>query len=602
MNDKISESDQPFVFPTDQIRWRSFYQLATEIVVPPKYSAQLIFEEAINMIFDWVEKKIHYPIPEEARRYDDGFVIAITDDNPVFRCATIPRENCWGVRLNQPTPPCEDDHVIPGRIWTTDIALNHDGENHVHLGVQIRCIFTLRNKPPAPLYFSQPQIINDITNRYTLRDVRKMDGKPWILEKKYEINKFYDFLISPNRTLPVIVLTQISPVRYPKRLFSFTLDDRMLARTGQGLAHVVCIPSALESVWMQKVGKVWASAQGAVRIYWSKLDFQNDTPATHPIVIPNQPGPWLGRPGIDWQFTDGANGKDVGIFLLREVLENCATKNMDWSHYMFYPEIKSRQVALLQEQRKTEMAQNDAFAEENMSLQSRLKKMKAEHTREVDILQKKIAVQTEQLEEYQKLIQVNKSLVETYKSQLEQEKRENFMLRQQGDDLRLALKTKSGNSEEMTLAIPDNYEDMPEWVEKNLVGRLILHPRAIHHLNKALFQEISLVYQALILLANSYRNMRLGMKGAKEEWEAELAWLKLEYGFSISSSQVGKQGDQYYVKYPFNEQKMRFLEYHLRKGVVKEDRFCLAIYFFWDEQNKQVVVGWLPSHLDNRLT
>jgi hypothetical protein len=47
---------------------------------------------------------------------------------------------------------------------------------------------------------------------------------------------------------------------------------------------------------------------------------------------------------------------------------------------------------------------------------------------------------------------------------------------------------------------------------------------------------------------------------------------------------------------------MRFLEYHLRKGVAKDERFCLAIYFLWDEQEKKVVVGWLPSHLDNRMT
>jgi hypothetical protein len=32
---------------------------------------------------------------------------------------------------------------------------------------------------------------------------------------------------------------------------------------------------------------------------------------------------------------------------------------------------------------------------------------------------------------------------------------------------------------------------------------------------------------------------------------------------------------------------MQFLEYHLRKGIAKDDRFCLAIYFFWDEQEKK---------------
>jgi hypothetical protein len=131
------ESDKLVVIPTDQIKWRSFYQLATEIVVPQRYSAQLVFDESINMIFDWIQEKIRASIPKELRHYDDSFVITITDDHPVLRCATIPQENCWSARLTQPTPPCEDNHVIPGRIWTTDIALNHDGKNHVRLGVQI---------------------------------------------------------------------------------------------------------------------------------------------------------------------------------------------------------------------------------------------------------------------------------------------------------------------------------------------------------------------------------------------------------------------------------------------------------------------------------
>jgi hypothetical protein len=277
------------------------------------------------------------------------------------------------------------------------------------------CFYSDQKNLRYLFYFSQPRIINDLANRYGLRDVRRMEGKPWILEKKSDINQFYDLLISPHRTLPVILLTQINPIRYPRRLFSFTLNDQMLAKDGQGLAHVVCLPSLLESVWIQKVGKVWAAAQGAARIYWSKLNFQDDTPSTHPIVIPNQPGPWLGRPGIDWKFTDGANEKEVRPFLLREILEHCATKNMDWSHYMFYPEIKNRQVELEQEQRKAEMAQKDIYAEENMSLQSRLEKLKTDHAQEIGMLQKKITTQTEQLKEYQELLQINKSLVAYYK-------------------------------------------------------------------------------------------------------------------------------------------------------------------------------------------
>ena len=33
-----------------------------------------------------------------------------------------------------------------------------------------------------------------------------------------------------------------------------------------------------------------------------------------------------------------------------------------------------------------------------------------------------------------------------------------------------------------------------------------------------------------------------------------------------------------------------------------EIRWWMRRYFFWDEDTNQVVVGWLPSHLSNRIS
>ena len=62
------------------------------------------------------------------------------------------------------------------------------------------------------------------------------------------------------------------------------------------------------------------------------------------------------------------------------------------------------------------------------------------------------------------------------------------------------------------------------------------------------------------------------------------------------------EADAYYVRHPqpSGDRKVapyRLLDLHLRKGNSTNPRYCLAIYFFWDETAKQVVVGWLPSHL-----
>lgn len=68
---------------------------------------------------------------------------------------------------------------------------------------------------------------------------------------------------------------------------------------------------------------------------------------------------------------------------------------------------------------------------------------------------------------------------------------------------------------------------------------------------------------------------------------------------AITDTAAGMQGDTYYVQY---HGKKRKLERHLAKGSNKDCRYCLRIYFFWDDQDQIVVVGDLPHHLDTSAT
>lgn len=96
--------------------------------------------------------------------------------------------------------------------------------------------------------------------------------------------------------------------------------------------------------------------------------------------------------------------------------------------------------------------------------------------------------------------------------------------------------------------------------------------------------------------------MRMSVEGAKNAYDAGTKRLGLRHDGSITQERAGHEGDEYYVRYPIGTQTRHFLELHLRKGSSKDERYCLAIYFFWDDDTQQVVVGWLPSHLDNRRT
>jgi hypothetical protein len=88
---------------------------------------------------------------------------------------------------------------------------------------------------------------------------------------------------------------------------------------------------------------------------------------------------------------------------------------------------------------------------------------------------------------------------------------------------------------------------------------------------------------------------------AGRSWHLELTTGKISsgYRFGISGSRAGEQGDEYFVPY---RGRKRFLEWHLKKGNSRDPRRDLRIYFFWDEEDEEIVLGYLTGHLDNRLT
>lgn len=138
---------------------------------------------------------------------------------------------------------------------------------------------------------------------------------------------------------------------------------------------------------------------------------------------------------------------------------------------------------------------------------------------------------------------------------------------------------------------------LPEWAEKN-ADRIVIHSRALNASKKSLYENPATVYVALELLAGAYREHRLGLVD-KNTFSEQLAEAGLQFAGSVAANVAGSQGDDYFINW---EGRRRFLEFHLLKGGGRDERFCLRIYFFWDEPNKKVVVGWLPSHLSNSLS
>jgi hypothetical protein len=162
------------------------------------------------------------------------------------------------------------------------------------------------------------------------------------------------------------------------------------------------------------------------------------------------------------------------------------------------------------------------------------------------------------------------------------------------------LLSKLTQKPEEVIPIPSTLEDLSDWQEY-VAGQVVFAPRALRAATKFVFAEPQLVYRSILLLANEYRSMRLGVSDdARERYQQHLGELKLKDGLSISESRSGEQKDDYFIDHPLHPGKRIMLDHHLRRGTDRDPRNLLRIYFHWDDEEGLVIVGWLPGHLETR--
>ena len=545
---------------------RTTYQLSSAYPASPA-TIDAKFEEACKTVLRWVKGKNRLPGPLPQSGWD-GQSFRLEWPGQKVELIAIPEEGIWSFRLEHPDMPFMDQPAIPGRTWTTDIALTKRKEVFF-VGVRIFCASLPYGD--AEVSLTRPKIVVDLANRPGLMDLRSLSQEPWMLNTEQDLKEFRSFLVDKRRSLPVVVLTQPDRTRFDVSLSDYVLDPVELAKRTIGLAHIVQMPWELGYKWTEMVGKLWSVFLGAVRTYMPSLDLQTDPPFWHPstfaekIVFWKQPND--NRVG-EGPFTD---------FLVERLHQFAATRRIEWGGTLFLSEARTRQA---------EVARRKA---------SETSDWKMLYEEQIGALETKIKELEQEAGEY------SDDALRTAKER-DAYKDENRQLRFQVDTLRQALSERTGGKSETDIHIPDNYDDMCEWAAKYLIGRVVLHPRALRGLKDANYEDVRLVYRSLLILANEYRNQCLGRQGGKDAFEMRIAALSLRFAPSISKERAGEQGEDYYVRFPTQSSPRRFLDWHLRKGSTKDDRYCLAIYFFWDDNTQQVVVGWLPSHLDNRMT
>ncbi|KAK0039497.1 hypothetical protein Bpfe_031084 [Biomphalaria pfeifferi] len=145
--------------------------------------------------------------------------------------------------------------------------------------------------------------------------------------------------------------------------------------------------------------------------------------------------------------------------------------------------------------------------------------------------------------------------------------------------------------------LPDSLAGLELWAASR-ADQLLILPRALAEAKRATVSNVRLVYDALSMLADTYVATKL-CQLPRDALMRRCRELGLSIGRSVDPSRAGSEGDEYFVTY---KGRRRFLESHVGRGTSRDPRYTVRIYFFYDEEDHVVVVGWLPTHLSCSLT
>lgn len=465
----------------------------------------------------------------------------------------------WSARFDE-----ADKHVAQ-RTWTTEMGIGMGKDGRLVFGVRLSCS---EMGAHIPYERTIPWFVRGVIERGGARlDGVLIGDQVAFLDSFSEVQALADLLTSPSRTAPVIVLSTGVGSRDRS---DTTLDADELRRRTLGAAHVFVLSGTGSFHLSDLLGREFSVYQRGVRTYFPGMDPEKDLPSSHPLLLEgrvNDPA-GIGREGFLRQLSARALQVGAQRSDRDEVLPS-------------FSKIK-------------------AFA---------LRRQMAEARKDADSDSMLLKIAESEIEGLRELLEserrMHNELLSTAEHERDQVLQELDVMRARAFSLARRLdhaeaRLVSAQCSPIETPIPDTLDGFEAWCSEHLAGRVELHSRAYQGVKKSLYHDHTLLYRSLLALRDGYVPMRRqGGEQRKEAFERALRDLGLEDGWAFKGSRWMEQGDTYLVQWGG---KTCALERHLVRGVSMDPRHCFRLYYFWDAESQVVVVGWMPSHLDTRVS
>jgi len=498
-------------------------------------------------------------------------------DQPGFKAGIVDVSDraAWAFRVEHL------DTQVAGRAWVVEVVVSYIKNAIDVFGVRTQCTAVGAEDVPC----SSPAFLKDWAAELEMSDGRlPIDARALDVQDEASLQLLSASLLDPTRELPIVAISQMQDDSWP-------ISPDALARRTVGLAHVVKLRRAQADELIFAVGRDRAVFNGAVRTFLPGFALKGDF-QIHTNVLASRIATWL-HPG-------GSGPGAFSEYLVAQLHRRSVSSRSLWEQVPSFLQI-----------RRTKLVQEQAAQSERIeAIRRRVERGNGEELKtQVQLLEARLAERELELRSVQierEELQTSKAdlelLFEELASELDATRQQRDALDATNTSLREGLKRKPSAP-----AAPDTYPDLIRWIDENLSERMVLLPRARRALKDARYQSVEHLRSCLEFLFNEYWSFRTAeadrMAAAKIAFEQGLQALQIDEAPSISQTSLGKLSEQYTVSYQIGYTPKQVLDRHIRGGSsTRDERFCLRIYYFWDDERQKVVIGHLPSHLDTLST
>jgi hypothetical protein len=220
---------------------------------------QLDRDKARSLVLDWaggarrwrkgwresIPGNAYEGVPFEAREDDVHLQTSRSSDGKLW---------CFHVEHS------DGDPSQTGRRWILE-AFVADRDTHDEFGVRVFCFAPPQSFIPS----NTPALVKQFIKEFDLDDNHfEIRETPYFADDEDGYYDFTDTLLSKERQLPLVVVSQLIPREGPP---TYAAKPDVLARALQGIAHVVVLPLTQAHWLAEEVGHDLSVSRGAIRVY-----------------------------------------------------------------------------------------------------------------------------------------------------------------------------------------------------------------------------------------------------------------------------------------------------------------------------------------------